>query len=88
MARAHGLGRYKHDGCRCEVCTEANAEAQRRYRGGKQFQPTDHGSRWCYVKGCRCDECVQANRDYQREYARLRRAGVATRDPWIEEALR
>lgn len=32
----HGLSRYQHRGCRCDVCTKANSDQQRIYRRNRK----------------------------------------------------
>lgn len=69
----HGsFAKYRHHGCRCKECTEANrlkAEAYRIKTGkrvGQGLGPVpstpEHGRRG-YRKGCRCDTCKEGHRE-------------------------
>lgn len=66
----HGAYRYRHLGCRCEVCAAGNREKGRRARlsAAERQEQAPHGtangySRW----SCRCEECRSAWADYRRE---------------------
>ena len=59
--RAHGRTKYLIERCRCEICTEANAEYSRRYRQKKRkrketptvtIQPIDD-ERWRQHAACK-----------------------------------
>lgn len=79
----HGLSGYTNDGCRCPVCTEANAEAGRDYRdrrfAGRPlcFTPNCHrvasratGDGYCYL--CSADK-KEAKRKKEAQLARRRK---------------
>lgn len=87
-------------GCRCDVCTKANAEymanwrrtttTKNRAKTNKPYAPqkvAQHGTRAKYTAGCHCEPCTLANRDYQRQYMRLLRSGVRIRDELIEAVI-
>lgn len=58
---------YKR-GCRCDGCTEAEAEAMKQYRAAaRALGPAQHGSAKGYTYyGCRCDDCRTAARERRR----------------------
>jgi hypothetical protein len=65
---AHGtVSRYKHGGCRCDACTDAQAAAMRAYKAIPR-DPADlrHGELSTYNNyGCRCLPCTAAKADDQ-----------------------
>ena len=68
MVRTHGKESTYKNGCRCQSCKTAHAEAAARYRDNNPG-PKEHGTIYAYrVLGCRCDDCREANRVYQAAY--------------------
>lgn len=70
----HGRTRYNY-GCRCEVCTTANREAQRRQKKARlERSPEEipHGLNGYRNYGCKCETCSTAAREAMTAY----RAGL------------
>lgn len=71
----HSAAAYKSGRCRCALCREEWATAQRNYRRSRGAKPKEerklqkdnHGTRSRYKSGCRCEDCRAANRQYARE---------------------
>ena len=82
----HGRSSYSKHGCRCVVCTTAQADYQREYRRSKgakvgtRYTQAKHGTRAKYVAKCRCEACTEANREYQKVAMRLYRAGLTMKN--------
>lgn len=92
MSRTHGLRGTYQSGCRCELCTKANAAwhlaARRRRaeraRAGEQIK---HGLSGYTNWFCRCAECTEANA--RRLRARLNvPAGGRSGEAWREDERR
>lgn len=79
----HGLTKYQR-GCRCDICTEANREAQRKYRSSHPVSKIKiHGTTHGYNMGCRCDECKLTNHDKNALRYKLTKLDKRTRPPAI-----
>lgn len=86
--RPHGLSKYRREGCRCEVCQDANRAARHQYlarvraEAAAGLRPIPHGTKNGYGHyGCRCDECRAASTAEQRQSRS--RTGL-TWDEWNE----
>jgi hypothetical protein len=86
--RSHGTpGKYA-EGCRCDVCTDANTArnyASKVKREGRE--PTVHNASTYRNWGHRCDECVEANRLLLLKNQRAAGTGVNSRNSWTDEDL-
>lgn len=68
--RKHGRTRY-NEGCRCDVCREANRVAHRKgakTRRNRPFNEIPHGVNGYRNYGCRCETCTDAGRAAMRAY--------------------
>jgi hypothetical protein len=81
----HGKKGYLYYGCRCPVCTEANAQRGREQRAARLLRTeagdpaVPHGTAGGYTNwGCRCPGCTKANteRCLARRRARRKEASV------------
>lgn len=79
MAWKHGGYSYGNHGCRCEVCTAANAARQAAYRARlAEKGPPEHGTVNAYTNyKCRCDECREAKSLADSEWYLRRKADTA-----------
>ena len=83
---------YNHDGCRCEMCTKANTEHQRKQSERMRAKPKEeipHGYNGYSNYACRCEVCRAAGRQRNGLYQkRLTRAAkwVRQNEPgvWAE----
>ena len=71
---------YNHDGCRCEECTRANTESQRKQSARYKEKPIEeipHGYNGYSNYSCRCEICRKAGRQrngvYQKRLTRAAR---------------
>jgi len=86
--RSHGTaGRYA-EGCKCDICTDANTERiyiAKAKREGRE--PTVHNASTYRNWGCECDICVQANRDLLAKQQGAAGRGENSRKEWTSEEL-
>ena len=75
MTAAHGTATGYVTGCRCEPCTEANADRCRDMKRSRRQRLADdpslapHGKASTYSNwGCRCEPCTRAHRTYFKEW--------------------
>lgn len=80
----HGtLNGYNKYGCRCDACTQANADNQaaKRLRLVEQ-EPPEHGTVSAYRNySCRCEPCRKAGSDDNRRQRDDRRRRMAEGEP-------
>lgn len=79
-APLHGTPSRYSRGCRCELCSQANASraAEMRQRGLPAPDDPRHGTRSGYINwGCRCEACRRAGSEANRAY-RARRVARTT----------
>jgi len=86
--RSHGTsGRYA-EGCRCDVCTNANTERTQRGKAARtERKPEVHNASTYVNWGCRCDDCTADNQRVVDEKRRAAGRGANSGAPWTKEEL-
>jgi hypothetical protein len=80
----HGVLRYIHYGCRCDICKAANSarhKAAREARKQRAHEAPNHGTYSTYVNwGCQCGPCHEIGVQTLRDQAAKRRENVLAKN--------